>query len=34
MRNYDVHPGGQEFVMVGRPRTRIVWRVNALAGER
>jgi serine/threonine-protein kinase len=34
MRNYDVHPGGEEFVMVGRPRTRVVWRVNALADER
>jgi Tol biopolymer transport system component len=31
-RNYGVHPNGQEFVFVGRPRTRIVWRVNALAG--
>jgi Tol biopolymer transport system component len=33
-RNYDVHPNGQEFVMVGRSSTRIVWRVNALAEER
>ena len=33
-RSYDVHPDGQEFVMVGRPQTRVVWRVNALAGER
>jgi len=33
-RDYDVHPDGQEFVVVGRPEARIVWRVNALAGER
>jgi len=33
-RNYDVHPSGQEFVMVGRTETRAVWRVNALVGER
>ncbi len=33
-RNYDVHPNGQQFVMVGRAETRVVWRVNALAGER
>ncbi|UCC74188.1 MAG: protein kinase, partial [Gemmatimonadota bacterium] len=33
-RNYDVHPNGQEFVMVGRPEGRVVWRVNALAGRR
>jgi Tol biopolymer transport system component len=32
-RNYGVHPNGQEFVMVGRATTRVVWRVNALAGE-
>jgi serine/threonine-protein kinase len=32
-RNYAVHPNGQEFVMVGRSNTRIVWRVNALAEE-
>ena len=30
-RNYDVHPSGGEFVFVGRPNTRIVWRTNALA---
>ncbi len=33
-RNYDVHPSGQEFVMVGGAETRAVWRVHALAGER
>ncbi|MGD8868859.1 MAG: hypothetical protein PVI01_14620 [Gemmatimonadales bacterium] len=33
-RNYDVHPNGQQFVMVARPKTRAVWRVNALADER
>ena len=33
-RSYDVHPDGEEFVMVGRPQTRVVWRVNALVGER
>jgi len=33
-RNYGVHPNGQEFVLVGRPGTRVVWRVNALASER
>ncbi|MGB5301785.1 MAG: protein kinase, partial [Gemmatimonadota bacterium] len=33
-RSYDAHPSGQEFVMVGRPQTRVIWRVNALAGER
>jgi len=33
-RNFDVHPGGLEFVMVSRPETRIVWRVNALTAER
>ena len=33
IRNYAVHPNGQEFVMVGDTETRIVWRVNALAGE-
>jgi serine/threonine-protein kinase len=33
-RNYAVHPNGQEFVVVGRSNTRIVWRVNALAEER
>ena len=32
-RNYDVRPNGHELVMVARPRTRAVWRVNALAGE-
>jgi serine/threonine-protein kinase len=32
-RNYDVHPNVQEFALVGRERPRIVWRVNALAGE-
>ena len=32
-RNYGVHPNGQEFVMVGGAETRVVWRVNALAGE-
>ena len=29
-RNYDVHPNGQEFVMVGGLPSRIVVRVNAL----
>ena len=33
-RNFDVHPGDLEFVMVSRPETRIVWRVNALTAER
>ena len=33
-RNYGVHPNGQEFVLVGRAKTRVVWRVNALAGVR
>jgi Tol biopolymer transport system component len=33
-RNYALHPNGQQFVMVGDPATRVVWRVNALAGER
>jgi serine/threonine-protein kinase len=32
-RNYDVHPNGREFVMVGGQTTRAVVRVNALAGE-
>jgi serine/threonine-protein kinase len=30
-RNFDVHPRGNQFVMVSRPENRIVWRVNALA---
>jgi Tol biopolymer transport system component len=33
-RNYDVHPDGQQFVMVGRTKTRAVVRLNALAEER
>ena len=33
-RNYAVHPDGQEFVMVGNPETRVVWRVNALVERR
>jgi len=33
-RNYGVHPNGQEFVVVGHAETRVVWRVNALAGVR
>jgi Tol biopolymer transport system component len=31
-RNYDVHPDGRRFVMVGGQRTRAVWRLGALAG--
>jgi serine/threonine-protein kinase len=29
-RNYDVHPGGQEFVMVGGTTARVVARIGAL----
>jgi len=32
-RNYDVHPDGEHFVMVGSGQSRIVWRVNALTEE-
>ena len=30
-RNYDVHPSGREFVMVGGSPTRAVVRVDAVA---
>jgi DNA-binding SARP family transcriptional activator/Tol biopolymer transport system component len=33
-RDYDVHRDGQEFVMVSRPKSRAVVKVNALAGRR
>jgi serine/threonine-protein kinase len=32
-RNYDVHPNGREFVMVGGQPTRAVVRLGALTGE-
>lgn len=32
-RNYDVHPNGQDFVMVRQSATRAVVRLNALAEE-
>ena len=33
-RDYDVHPDGQEFVMVSRPKKRAIVRVGALTDER